>query len=142
MKIVAALDEQKVDSLLGKTLNGNIVRKRLTTIELKNDEYKISMTTEANLANSEESIYDTNSKTTKSWSLNGMESFFYECPTNNTPLPLTDLEIYFREDALEFESKTSANVPNHIVLLLTHINTAHEIHVDKRTGLTYEIDNK
>lgn len=33
VKIVAAIDEEKVNALLGKTLDGKIVRKRLTELD-------------------------------------------------------------------------------------------------------------
>ncbi len=33
VKIVAAIDEEKVNALLGKTLNGKIVRKRLIDLD-------------------------------------------------------------------------------------------------------------
>lgn len=33
VKVVAAIDEEKVNALLGKTLDGKIVRKRLASIE-------------------------------------------------------------------------------------------------------------
>lgn len=101
VKVVAAIDEQKVDTLLGKTMNGKIVRKRLVKIDLKNDN-KIDFSSETNLAESDETVYDIDSKITKSWTLNGMESFFYECPTNNTPLPLEDVSIEFRGDTIIF----------------------------------------
>lgn len=143
VKIVAAIDEQKIDALLGKTMNGKIVRKRLVKIEIKDTSNEIDFSSETNLAESEETTYDTNSKIIKSWTLNGMESFFYECPTNNTPLPLKDISLEFKGDSINFSSSTpSITPPNHIVLLLTHVNTSHEIHIDRRTGLTYEIDGK
>jgi hypothetical protein len=55
---------------------------------------------------------------------------------------MTDLSIEFINENIFFKSNTSTNIPNHIVLLLTHVNTSHEIHIDRRTGLTYEIDGK
>jgi len=142
VKIVAAIDESKIDTLLGKTVEGKIVRKRTANITLDNAQNTIEFSSMVNLAEEEEDKFDDETKIEKSWTLAGMESFFYECPSNNEPLTLTDIGITFQDDTITFSSTTSPAVPNNIVLLLTHINTAHEIHIDRRTGLTYEIDSK
>jgi len=120
------------------------VRKRLTEITLKNDENTLEITSQVNLAEAEETLYDPTTKRTTSWSLTGLETYVYECPAvSNAPInTLTDLSIEFINENIFFKSNTSTNIPNHIVLLLTHVNTAHEIHIDRRTGLTYEIDGK
>jgi type II secretory pathway pseudopilin PulG len=143
VKIVATLDEEKTHALLWKTENGKIVRKRLSEITIKNPENTIEIDTKVNLADTDETIYNNNQKK-KTWSLPTLETFLYECPPiDNTPLegiPTLKIEfinenIYFRGDALE-------EIPNHLVILLTSINTSHEIHIDRRTGLTYEIEGK
>lgn len=141
MKIVAAIDTEKVYALLGKTEEGKIVRKRLVNITLKNTENIIEVSSKINLAESDEATYS--EENGKSWSLIDLETFVYECPSTGTPLPLTDIGIEFIDDTIMFTSTAApSGVPNHIVLLLTHLNTAHEIHIDRRTGLTYEIKGK
>jgi len=71
-----------------------------------------------------------------------MKTYVYGCPTNNLPLEIEDIQIEFINENIQFKSSGPVAPPNHLVLLLTHINTSHEIHIDKRTGLTYEIDAK
>jgi len=68
VKIVATIDEEKINALLGKTENGKIVRKRMTEISLKN-ENSIEIVSQSNLAENEETIYDATTKKTKIWSL-------------------------------------------------------------------------
>lgn len=116
------------------------MRKRLTEIVFKNTENTVEISSQVNLAETDENAYDATSKKTTSWTLPGLETFVYECPTNSIPLTVSDLSIEFINENIIFKSSGIANVPNHIVLLLTHINTSHEIHIDRRTGLTYEID--
>jgi prepilin-type N-terminal cleavage/methylation domain-containing protein len=140
VKIVGTIDEEKINALLWKTKDGKIVRKRLTEIVLKNTENAIEISSEVNLAETDENAYDATSKKTTSWTLPGLETFVYECPTNNIALTISDLSIEFINENIIFKSSGVASVPNHVVLLLTHINTSHEIHIDRRTGLTYEID--
>lgn len=140
VKIVATLDEEKINALLGKTQDGKIVRKRMTEIWIKDSTIEIS--SQANLAESDEVTYDPASKKTKKWSLAGLETYVYGCPTTNVPLEIDDIQIEFINENIQFKSTGPISPPSHLVLLLTHINTSHEIHIDKRTGLTYEIDGK
>ncbi len=135
---MAAIDTEKVSALLWKTEAGKIVRKRLVNITLKNTEDAIEMVSKVNLAESDEAIYDPDSEKTSSWSLLDLETFVYECPEVALP-DISDLWIEFRDDTISFTSTSATPLPNHIVLLMTHANTAHEIHIDRRTGLTYEI---
>ena len=142
VKIVSTIDEEKVNALLWKTEEEKIVRKRLINISLLNTLNTFEIVSKVNLAEDEETIYDTIPEKKKSWSLTGLETFVYECPSTSTPLVLTDLGIEFINDIVTFTSTTAPSIPNHIVLLLTHVNTSHEIHIDRRTWLTYELDGK
>lgn len=138
VKIVAAVDEEKVNALLGKTLDGKIVRKRLIELDFWTTPNTITFASEVNLAETDETTYDTDSKITKSWSLAALEAELYECTEIAAPLDLKKIEVEFRNDTIKFISNSSIDIPNHVVLLLKHTNTAHEIHIDRRTGLTYE----
>ena len=66
VKIVAAIDEEKVNALLGKTLDGKIVRKRLASIDFW-EKNTLTFTSEVNLAETNDNTYDADSKITKSW---------------------------------------------------------------------------
>ncbi len=139
VKIVAAIDEEKVNALLGKTLDGKIVRKRLAELNFWATPNTISFTSAVNLAEIDEATYDAASKITKSWSLAALESELYKCSSTATPIEIEKIELEFRNDTIKFLINDPAiEIPNHIVLLLKHTNTAHEIHIDRRTGLTYE----
>ena len=137
VKVVAAIDEEKVNALLGKTLDGKIVRKRLASIEFwqKNT---ITFTSEVNLAETNENTYDTDTKITKSWTLAGLETEAFSCPEATNLSGLVKLGIEFRNDTIAFVEDPLLDIPHHVVLLLKHTNSAHEIHIDRRTGLTYE----
>lgn len=137
VKIVAAIDEEKVNALLGKTLNGKIVRKRLASIDFW-EQNTITFTSEVNLAETNENTYDTESKITKSWTLAGLQTEAFSCPEATSLSGLVKLGIEFRNDTIAFIEDTIVDIPHHVVLLLKHTNTAHEIHIDRRTGLTYD----
>lgn len=77
VKVIAAIDEEKIHALLGKTLEGKIVRKRLITLDFSGDENTLNLTTEVNLAENEETNYDSTSKITKSWNLAGLTPEIY-----------------------------------------------------------------
>ncbi|MBP6921109.1 prepilin-type N-terminal cleavage/methylation domain-containing protein [Candidatus Gracilibacteria bacterium] len=139
VKIVAAIDEEKVNALLGKTLNGKIVRKRLIDLDFGNEKNTIKLTTEVNLAETEENTYETSSSITKSWSLAGLDFGAYQCPEATEIEDMNKIQIEFRDDSIRFiPENPSSEVSDHFVLLLKNTNTAHEIHIDRRTGLTYE----
>lgn len=95
-----------------------------------------------NFADTDETTYDVDSERKKSWSLPELETYVYSCPSTNSALDIDTLTINFANENIVFESSPTSVAPNHIVFLLTHVNTAHEIHIDRRTGLTYEIDGK
>jgi prepilin-type N-terminal cleavage/methylation domain-containing protein len=138
VKIIAAIDEEKVNALLGKTLDGKIVRKRLAELDFWSIPNTISFTSVVNLAEIGEATYDADSKITKSWSLAGLEVELYDCPLAATPIEIKKIGLEFRNDTITFVEDPTQDIPNHIVLLLKHTNTAHEIHIDRRTGLTYD----
>ena len=139
VKIVAAIDEEKVNALLGKTLDGKIVRKRLAELNFWAEQNTVSFTSEVNLAETDETTYDTESKITKSWFLAALEAELYDCSATPNPLEFKKIGLEFRNDTIKFiTDDASTDTPHHIVLLLKHTNTAHEIHIDRRTGLTYE----
>lgn len=138
VKVIAAIDEEKINALLGKTLEGKIIRKRLLTLNFTPDTNTLKLITEINLAEDDEDIYDVPSKITKSWNLAGLIPEFYSCWATADVLNTDTLEIEFQEDVITFLENPNTEVPNHIVLLLKHTNTAHEIHIDRRTGLTFE----
>lgn len=137
VKIVAAIDEEKVNALLGKTLDGKIVRKRLASIDFW-EKNTLTFTSEVNLAETNDNTYDADSKITKSWTLAGLDTEAFGCPEATSLSGLVKLGIEFRNDAITFVEDPPLDIPNHIVFLLKHTNTAHEIHIDRRTGLTYD----
>lgn len=139
IKITSAIDEEKIHALLGKTLDGKTVRKRLSEIDFWTTQNTLSFTSRLNLAVTDESTYDEDSEITKSWSLAGLEFELYECSPTAKPLDGKKIGLEFKNDSIKFITDNSAvDIPNHIVLLLKHIHTAHEIHIDRRTGLTFE----
>ncbi len=142
VKIVAAVDEEKVNALLGKTLDGKIVRKRLIELDFWTTPNSIWFTSEVNLAETDENAYDADSKITKSWSLAALEAELYECTEVAAPLDLKKIQIEFRNDTIKFITENPTDdAPYRVVLLLKHTSTAHQIHIDRRTGLTYEQEN-
>lgn len=139
VKIVAAVDEEKVNALLGKTLDGKIVRKRLIELDFWTTPNTITFASEVNLAETDETTYDGDSKITKSWSLAALEAELYECTEVAESLDLKKIEIEFKNDTIKFLTENPTDdAPYSVVLLLKHTNTAHQIHIDRRTGLTYE----
>jgi prepilin-type N-terminal cleavage/methylation domain-containing protein len=136
VKIVAAIDEEKVNALLGKTLDGKIVRKRLIEVDFWT-ENAVSLTSEVNLSETDESTYDPDSKITKSWSLTGLQTEAYSCPGATSLAWIKKIGIEFENDTINFVSD-NGEIADHTILLLKHTHTAHEIHIDRRTGLTYD----
>jgi len=100
------------------------------------------MTSESNLADTEETSYDPATKKIKSWTLKDMQISTHTCPDTGSLTDVTDLQIEFMDEDIRFKSTNTTNVPNHIVLLLTYQDISHEVHIDRRTGLTYEIAGK
>jgi prepilin-type N-terminal cleavage/methylation domain-containing protein len=157
VQILGRVDEEKTNALLGKTYKKTaswkdswaIVRKRSMSLGIDNDAWDISFISKVNLAESKETwpdIFEPES-ITKTWHLQGLKGSWYECRGNlgeniqNAWRNVDTTYINFIQDAIffgvgEIENLISIDAP-HIVLKLS-INNAHqEIHIDKRTWLTY-----
>lgn len=136
VQMVGIIDEEKVNALLGKTKNGEIVRKRLLKITLDTANDAIKIETSVNLAQADETTYV--SEKTKTWSLNTLQGEIYGCPDTVNKLVTGELTVEFRDDEIGYSIPTMAAVPPVLILLLVQNDNAHEIHMDRRTGLVYE----
>lgn len=135
VQMVGVIDEEKTNALLGKTKNGDIVRKRSLKITL-NTADAVKIDTAVNLAKDDEST--SVSEKTKTWSLNNLEAQVYGCPGPSLITNATDLTLDFVDDTIRYTIPGVVTIPPTLVLLLTQNANAHEIHMDRRTGLVYE----
>lgn len=135
IQVVAKIDEIKINTLLGKTENTEIVRKRILSLKANNSEHALNSESFTNLATKTEDVLTSTS--TSSWKLeNLLETFFYTCPvgsTTATPLSEDNVSITFMGDAIQFSNTSgSINAPK-ILILMTAGDSSEEIHIDKRT---------
>jgi len=157
VQIVSMIDQEKTNTLLWKTENGAIVRKRKVEITSAADWDGInglSFKSYADLAEDTENLYcwtswnDTTCPTptqsplfTKSWKLYDptLNMQIYECdsdPSSATSVSGSTIEILFQWDTISF--LTPLNNKKHLVIFLSRDTTYREIHIDRRTGVTYE----
>lgn len=158
VQILSMIDEEKTSALLGKTHQKiewwneryAIVRKRNIKIDTNNEEESIELTSKVNLAESPEKGTDIFEPETlaKTWTIPWLQAAWYDCSgqewqkLENSGIPIESLHINFIHDEIEFETGdtptniTALNIPR--VVLKISGNTSHqEIHIEKRTGLTY-----
>lgn len=152
VEIITLIDQQKVDTLLGKTESSEIVRKRKIVVDFISP--NLTYNSYADLVEDMEWTYcgvapgctdiitpwwpwtDT-PLTTKSWAPLGLGVSLWDCdsgtPVSTTTLPLT---IELQWDTMSF---LGANTTiKHIVIQLSRQGSYREIHIDRRTGVTYE----
>lgn len=146
VNLVGLIDIEKTNTLLGKTEWGAIVRKRMITLAMNNTDGSITYNSYADLAEDAEDSYFSapaniikTSLVTKTWTLKTMQTKIFKC-TNTTPTELageTDLDIVMTGDAMAII--LPADTEPHLILQIARSNLAYrEIHIDRRTGLTYE----
>lgn len=155
VNIIGLIDIEKTNALLGKTEWGAIVRKRKITLDISTPG-TIRYNSYADLAEDTEDSYCSASANcdvpvttppntpntplvTKEWTLANMATTLWKC-TNGTAIVLsaTDLYIVMTGDAMAITT-TPASTEPHLVLQIARGALAYrEIHIDRRTGLTYE----
>ena len=155
VQILGMIDEEKTNALLWKmqtsytsgTQTSEIVRKRSIKISLDNASHSVSFLSRVNLAKSTEDIYEPEILT-KSWDLPLLTGTWYECSGSNKGIKLQNgssdintVQMEFIGDSIKFsfEKGTEFEPLNslRLVLKLTS-NTAHqEVHIDRRTWLTF-----
>lgn len=136
VNVINVIDEVKTHALLWKTEEWNIVRKRKIKITLSDN--NIAYQSSFNLAEKDENTFTVLND--KNWFLQELSSSFYECNnTTATKLPGTELNIFFENEKILFQDWANTDMPaQHIVLFLERKSGTREIHIDRRTGLTYE----
>ena len=136
VNVINVIDEVKTHALLGKTEEGHIVRKRKIKITLSDN--AIAYQSAFNLAEKDEGTFTILND--KSWFLQELGSSFYECRNNvATKLSGTELNIFFENEKIQFQDGANVDMPvQHIVIFLERKSGTREIHIDRRTGLTYE----
>ena len=142
VNIIGLIDQEKVDTLLGKTEWGEIVRKRkieisfgtANTIEYKNF---------ADLASQTEGSFNSGTPlSTKTWTLPVLTTKLFKCAdwspsATEVILSPTSLTLILQWDTLKIDAPTVTEP--HVILQLSHDTSNYrEVHIDRRTGVTYE----
>lgn len=83
VQILGRIDEEKVSALLGKTQNGDIVRKRKISISFDNTSHEITAISRVNLAKTDEDTYESD-RWEKTWQLPELNSSWYACTGSDT----------------------------------------------------------
>jgi len=152
VQLISMIDQEKTNSLLGKTESSAIIRKRKITIDYADPD--ITYNSFADLAEDTENSYcgtpwnDTLCPwwwwwtniplTTKIWDLNGLSMSLYNCDDNTLSLVLaTEVSVIFQGDTLAFDTVWLETI-KHLVIFLSRNNLYRELHIDRRTGVTYE----
>jgi hypothetical protein len=105
-------------------------------------ENTISLKSRVNLAKEKEDEYEPDI-VSKTWSEFGLTGSWYDCSigTEGVELTIEDVMIEFSHDTINFATGTVSNPVQiqafHIVLKMSRNKSHQEIHIDKRTGLTY-----
>ena len=145
VSVLNSIDEVKTDALLGKTANWEIVRKRKILMTTVWD--SLQYTTSVNLAKDAEDIFG--SWVIRTLNLNGNNWSLATCPgTTSNPYRgdiidnVTSLDIIFQGETINFEKTitgTSLTIDEpHVIIAIWDDTRKREIHIDRRTGLTYE----
>ena len=139
VQIIWLIDQEKTNALLGKTEGGAIVRKRKIDINFNSWTSTLSYIAHADLAQDIEGTYSVTSTPTKNWQFfdPSLTASFYNCDSGTAALlpGTTWLTIELTWDTLNF---TTPSGVKHIVLMVSRDTVYWEIHMDKRTGVTYE----
>lgn len=148
VQILGRIDEEKINALLGKTEKGDIVRKRKISITLDASTNSITALSRVNLSKSPDDIYE-NDTWEKTWQLPELVWSWYACSgTDNGTLldTINTISAEFFWDKIIFTEWTGAtetplllntkSVPQ-VVLKLKRNQAINELHIDRRTGLTY-----
>jgi len=137
VEIISMIDQEKVDTLLGKTENGEIVRKREVEIVFNTLDPSIQYTSNIYLAKDDPATWV--DWTTKNWTYPLLAMKIYNCDTSPsaTDIGETTLTAELTGDTMSFADINTASI-KHIVLQLSRLGSYREIHIDRRTGVTYE----
>ncbi len=148
VQILGRMDEEKVNALLWKTEKGDIVRKRKISISIDNASHEINAISRVNLAKSTDDIYESDSWE-KTWQLPELRGTWFACTGSDTGTSLDSIstinteffwdKIVFSEwkDASEKPLVIGTNSVPQVVLKLQRNQAYNELHIDRRTGLTY-----
>lgn len=155
VQALSMIDEEKTNALLGKTYKKNnawganweIVRKRSISLLVDDAENTISLVSRVNLAQEKEDTYEPDI-ISKTWTEQGLTGSWYDCSVGAEGVELQngggtihDVMIEFSHDKITFATGTISNQSSinalHIVLKISRNKSHQEIHIDKRTGLTY-----
>ncbi len=160
VQLTALIDQEKTNTLLGKTESNAIVRKRKVAISSTagtDGINELSFKSYADLAEDPEDSYCSFSSsncdpgppilnswnntpiTTKSWKFYDptLVTTIHNCDTDS-PIP-SPIQIVMQGDTMIFQDSSNNPITaNHIILHLSRLTDYREIHIDKRTGLTFE----
>jgi type II secretory pathway pseudopilin PulG len=156
VQLLGMIDEEKTNALLGKTQKKwstlgmetwEIVRKRSVSVTIDNDNNNISFSSQVNLASKGEDEYEPET-ITKTWNLAELQWSWYECSGGNEGIKIqnagTDTDnvhVEFTGDSLKFSSGNGTTqtplTALHVVLKLSRNTANRELHIDRRTWLTY-----
>jgi hypothetical protein len=149
VQLLGLVDEEKINALLGKTHQSDtsveIVRKRSVQILVNNDEHRLSFVSLINLAKEAEHIFENRPIQEKSWTLPQLTWSWYWCDSStweSAKIETSGMQIDFSSDKISLYSldetkNTSSLNTSHIALKITNNDASQEIHIDRRTWLTY-----
>ncbi len=154
-QLLGMIDEEKTNALLGKTqktkISGTeqwkIVRKRSLDISLDAPSNTLSLLSRVNLADEKEDTYEADD-IEKNWTLPLLTGSWYDCSLGNQGTKMVNgtndintVRIDFIGESLALSGGNGLVLSplnaSHIVLKITSKSANQEIHIDKRTGLTY-----
>lgn len=148
VQILGRIDEEKVNALLGKTQEWDIVRKRKISMTINNPTNEITAISWVNLAKSPDDVYEAE-KWEKTWQLPELTGAWYACTGTSAGTALDtintiNVEFFWDKivfttwvDPAEMALLIGTNSVPHIVLKLRRNQAFNELHIDRRTGLTY-----
>jgi prepilin-type N-terminal cleavage/methylation domain-containing protein len=139
VNVLNTFDEVKTDALLGKTENKEIVRKRMISMSLIWD--TLQYTTSVNLAKDTEDLFGP--WVLRTLNLNGNDWSLATCAadsTTGTDVPgIQSLDMTFKGEDIIFKKDGNTDIVEpHIIIIIWNNANKREIHIDRRTGLTYE----
>lgn len=154
-QLLGMIDEEKTNALLGRTqktkISGaeqwKIVRKRSLDISLDAPSNTLSLLSRVNLADEKEDTYEADD-IEKNWTLPLLTGSWYDCSLGNQGTKMVNgandintVRIDFIGESLALSGGNGLALSplnaSHIVLKITSKSANQEIHIDKRTGLTY-----
>lgn len=136
--ILSTINREKLSALLWKTDKGIIVRSRWVQVEYDNEKNMIHLSTQLSNVEKDENTEWTYEQI-KTWTSPFLKTYLYVCPQIEWPLEWSNkLKIIWDGDNMKYSYEWIEKLPPHIVIHLTNEKSSHEIHLDNRTGLTYE----